>query len=50
VRAARQAFLDVILPLLDRAARERDPALADQLASGSPDDAIAAIDALFDCP
>lgn len=50
VREARQAFLDVILPLLDRAARERDPALADQLMAGDPDDAIAALDVLFACP
>lgn len=52
---ARQAFLGVLVPLLDRAARARDAALADQLAaqlSPRPDAAraVAALDALFPCP
>lgn len=59
VRDARFAFIQVIAPLLDRAARERDPALADALlaeATATGPDAVdvpaalAAIDAIFPCP
>lgn len=57
--AAELAFIKELVPLLDRAARERDPAQADVLvaqatkASAAEVDiaaATAAIDALFPCP
>ncbi len=59
VAEARLAFLQVIVPLLDRAARERDPGQADVLleqsqatspAAVDQNAAMEAIDALFPCP
>jgi hypothetical protein len=59
IREARFVFLQTLLPFLDRAARERDPARADVLKAqaaaanaGAVDvtAATAAIDALFPCP
>jgi hypothetical protein len=59
VKQARWAFLKVMVPLMDRAARERDTTQADvlkaQVEKASPDEvdvpaAVAALDVLFDCP
>jgi hypothetical protein len=59
VKQARWAFLQVVVPLMDRAVRERDPAGANvlkaQVEKASPDEvdvptAVATLDALFDCP
>lgn len=59
VLAARWAFLQTLVPFLDRAARERSVAFADtlkaQVAASGPetvdiDAAVAAIDGLFSCP
>jgi hypothetical protein len=59
VRAARLAFVSTLGPFLDRAARERDPALADELAAqvaaagtdgADADAATDALDALCPCP
>ena len=56
---ARYAALEVLLPLLDRAARERDPAAADRLlgqlgpggvAAVEVNAALATLDGLFGCP
>ena len=56
---ARWAFLKTLLPLLDRAARERDTGKADALAAEAAKTdatsvnaaaAIAALDGLFPCP
>ncbi|HSP80278.1 MAG TPA: hypothetical protein VLQ93_17225, partial [Myxococcaceae bacterium] len=58
-KEARWAFLKVLVPLMDRGARELDAAKADvlsaQVAKASADEvdvpaAVAALDALFDCP
>lgn len=59
VQSARLAFLNTLAPWLDRAARERNPALADRLATNlqtttaaSLDVAgtLSALDTLFACP
>ncbi len=59
VKQARWAFLQVLVPLMDRAARELDATRADvlkaQMEKASPDEvdvsaAVAALDVLFDCP
>jgi hypothetical protein len=59
VQSARLAFLNTLAPWLDRPARERNPALADQLAANLQATSataldvagtLAALDALFPCP